>query len=75
MKDDANQDNVVINGDGNGGEPIRKNAAVEPLNVEIGPDVMVELYLIGFAMIVLSAGISSASVMRLKPREILSKMS
>lgn len=75
MKSDANQENVVINGDGNGGEPVRKNAVVEPLNVEIGPDVMAELYLIGFAMIVLSAGISSASVMRLKPREILSKMS
>jgi putative ABC transport system permease protein len=36
---------------------------------------MVLLYLIGFTIIVLSVGVSSASVMRLKPREILSKMS
>ena len=75
LKDDANQDDVVINDNGDGGEPVEKNAAVEPLNVAIGLDNMLQLYLIGFAIIVLSVGISSASVMRLKPREILSKMS
>lgn len=75
MKDDANQDDVVINDNGDGGEPMRKNAPVEPLDVAIGLDNMMLLYLIGFAVIALSVGISSASVMRLKPREILSKMS
>lgn len=75
LKDDTNQDDVVINDNGDGGEPVEKNAAVEPLNVAIGLDNMLQLYLIGFAIIVLSVGISSASVMRLKPREILSKMS
>ncbi len=75
MKDDANQDDVVLNDDGDGGESIQKTTTPEPLNVAIGFDNMAELYLIGFAIIVLSVGISSASVMRLKPREILSKMS
>lgn len=75
MKDDASQDNIVINDNGDGGEPMQKNAAVEPLDVAIGLDNMVLLYLIGFTIIVLSVGVSSASVMRLKPREILSKMS
>lgn len=47
----------------------------ENLHVAIGPGNMIQLYLIGFAVIVLSVGASSAVVMRLKPREILSKMS
>ena len=54
---------------------MQKNAPVEPLDVSIGLDNMILLYLIGFTIIVLSVGVSSASVMRLKPREILSKMS
>ena len=45
------------------------------LSVAIGPDAMLQLYLIGFAIIILSVGISSASVMRLNPKKILSKMS
>lgn len=36
---------------------------------------MLQLYLIGIIVIILSVGISSLSVLRLKPREILSKMS
>lgn len=75
VKDDVDQNDVVINEDGNGGEEIQKNASVEPLKVAIGFDNMTELYFIGFAIIVLSVGVSSATVMRLKPREILSKMS
>lgn len=74
MKDDAAQNNVDIS-NGNGGEPIQKNAEVEPLSVAIGLDNMAGLYLIGFVIIILSVGVSSAVVMRLKPREILSKMS
>lgn len=75
MKDEAKQEDVMINGDGDGGESVQKNAPVAPLDVAIGLDNMVLLYLIGFTIIVLSVGVSSASVMRLKPREILSKMS
>lgn len=75
MKKDANQDNVVINNNGESRESIQKNALVEPLDVSIGLDNMAELTLIGFAIIILSVVISSATVMRLKPREILSKMS
>ena len=36
---------------------------------------MGQLFLIGIAIVTVSAGISSITVMRLKPREILSKMS
>jgi putative ABC transport system permease protein len=43
--------------------------------VAIGTDSILQLCLIGFAIIILSVGISGATVMRLKPREILSKMS
>ena len=75
IKDGANQNDVVINDNGDGGEAMQKNAPVEPLDVSIGLDNMILLYLIGFTIIVLSVGVSSASVMRLKPREILSKMS
>ncbi len=48
----------------------------EPLSVSVGLDSMVKLfYLIGFAIITFSVGVSSAAVMRLKPGEILAKMS
>lgn len=36
---------------------------------------MVQLYIIGIAVIILSTGVSSLTVMRLEPREILSEMS
>ncbi|MNI48024.1 FtsX-like permease family protein [compost metagenome] len=36
---------------------------------------MIQLYFMGFSIIILSVGMSSITVMRLKPREILSKMS
>ena len=47
----------------------------EQIRVTIDSYNMVQLYLIGIIVIILSVGISSLSVMRLKPREILSKMS
>ena len=72
MKDDRN---VVINDNGNGGEPIHSKDFSEPLSVSVGLDSMVKLYLIGFAIITFSVGVSSAAVMRLKPGEILAKMS
>ena len=50
-------------------------ADTEQIRVTIEPYNMLQLYFIGIAVIVLSVGVSSMSVMRLKPREILSKMS
>ena len=45
----------------------------EQISVTIDFYNMLQLYLIGIIVIILSVGISSLSVMRLKPREILSK--
>lgn len=45
------------------------------IQVSVGLGNLAELYLIGFAVIIVSVGVSSITVMRLKPREILSKMS
>ena len=47
----------------------------EQIRVTIDSYNMLQLYLIGIIVIILSVGISSLSVMCLKPREILSKMS
>lgn len=47
----------------------------EQISVKIDFYNMLQLYLIGIIVIILSVAISSLSVMRLKPREILSKMS
>lgn len=47
----------------------------EQISVTIDFYNMLQLYLIGVIVIIFSVGISSLSVMRLKPREILSKMS
>ncbi len=45
------------------------------IQVSVEPDSLALLYLIGFAIIIVAVSISSITVMRLKPREILSKMS
>lgn len=45
------------------------------IQVSVGVDNLVRLYLIGFAVIIVAVSASSVTVMRLKPREILSKMS
>ena len=50
-------------------------ADTKQISVTIGFYNMLQLYFIGIAVIVLSVGVSSMSVMRLKPREILSKIS
>ena len=47
----------------------------EQISVTIDFYNMLQLYLIGIIVIILSVGMSSLSVMRLRPREILSKMS
>ncbi len=45
------------------------------LQVRVQLEEMGLLFLLGIGIVTVSAGISSISVMRLKPREILSKMS
>ena len=49
--------------------------AMPQLQVTVQIQDMGVLFLIGLGIVTVSAGISSISVMRLKPREILSKMS
>ena len=45
------------------------------IQVSVGPDDLARLYLIGLAVVTAAVSASSITVMRLKPREILSKMS
>ena len=58
-------------------EPILGIEEIEApeLQVRVQLEEMGLLFLIGIVIVTVSAGISSISVMRLKPREILSKMS
>lgn len=57
------------------------NLAQEPLptengiQVSVGLDNLLQLYLIGIAIIMIAVTTSSVTVMRLRPREILSEMS
>lgn len=50
-------------------------AETEQIHISVDMLDMLQLYLIGFAIITVSVILSSGTVMRLKPREILSKMS
>ena len=43
--------------------------------MSVGLDNLAQLYLIGLAIVIVAVSTSSITVMRLKPREILSKMS
>jgi putative ABC transport system permease protein len=45
------------------------------IQVSVGLDNLIQLYLIGLAIIIVAVSASSITVMRLNPREILSKMS
>ena len=45
------------------------------IQVSVGLDNLIQLYIIGLAIIIVAVSASSITVMRLKPREILSKMS
>lgn len=56
----------------NGEQP---QADISDLEITIQTEQVALLFFIGIGVVVLSAGISSISVMRLKPREILSRMS
>ena len=45
------------------------------IQVSVGLDNLAQLYLIGLAIVIVAVSASSITVMRLNPREILSKMS
>ena len=45
------------------------------IQVSVEPGNLIQLYLIGIAIIIAAVSASSITVMRLKPREILSQMS
>ena len=45
------------------------------IQVSVELDNLAQLYLIGLAIVIVAVSTSSITVMRLKPREILSKMS
>ena len=72
---DENEVAAEVPGSAGSTDTIDETPEVESINVAIGDDSMVQLCLIGFVIIIFSVGISGATVMRLRPREILSKMS
>lgn len=63
---------VVADADDRLRKPLPAENGIE---VAVGADNLVQLCLIGFAVILTAVSASSIAVMRLKPREILSKMS
>ena len=54
---------------------INADTSIQHIQISVGVVDLAELYLIGFAVIIAAVGVSSVTVMRLNPREILSKMS
>lgn len=56
-------------------EPIAGTEALNSIEVKVTLRSFVQLYLIGTLIIVIAVGMSSVSIMRLNPKEILSKMS
>ena len=63
---------VEVGGDNLIQKPLPAESGIQ---VSVGLDNLIQLYLIGLAVIVVAVSTSSITVMRLKPREILSKMS
>lgn len=72
---DDNKVATAVTGSAGNGDKIAQIPEVESIDVSIGADSMVQLCFIGLTVIILSVGISGTTVMRLKPGEILSKMS
>ena len=60
-----------------GGDTLIQNpvSAENCIYISVELDTLVQLYMIGFVIIIVAVSVSSATVMRLKPHEILSKMS
>ena len=69
----SHEDKTAANKDGTAS--VMEGAVSETMDITVGPDNMLQLYLIGSAVIILSVIVSSVTVMRLKPGEILTKMS
>lgn len=69
-------DSIKLWGHGSSGTDSENQEVETPeLQVTVHLQEMGLLFLIGIGIVTVSAGISSISVMRLKPHEILSKMS
>ena len=75
IKDDNTTPSEQENLQGIESSDIGTSSNVKEIRVTVSLFNMLQLYLIGFAIITLSVVVSSGTVMRLKPREILSKMS
>ena len=66
---------VADNRNGTSDDVSDKTITVPDLDIQVQSEEMVMLFILGIGIVVISAGISSISTMRLKPREILTKMS
>ena len=75
VKDDNTVPSGQENSQGIESSDIGSSSDVKRISVTVSVFNMLQLYLIGFVIITLSVVASSGTVMRLKPREILSKMS
>ena len=75
IKDDNTAPSERENSQGIESSNIGSSSDVKEISVTVSVFNMLQLYLIGFAIITLSVVVSSGTVMHLKPREILSKMS
>lgn len=81
----SSQESHVVQEDGDASQSNNKSGVdasihsgeieVPDLDVSVHTEQIVLLFILGIGVVILSAGISSISVMRLKPREILSRMS
>ena len=66
---------VDDNRNGTSDDVANTNITMPDLDIQVQSEEMVMLFILGIGIVVISAGISSISIMRLKPREILTKMS
>mgnify|MGYP007077639871 FL=1 len=66
---------VADNRNGTSDDVANTNITMPDLDIQVQSEEMVMLFILGIGIVVISAGISSISTMRLKPREILTKMS
>lgn len=74
LQDNAEDDTTMKSIDM--GSMLEDEKAVSPdIQISVGIEDMLLLYLIGFCIIVISVTISSVSIMRLKPKNILNSMS
>ncbi|WP_304507942.1 ABC transporter permease [Anaerotignum sp.] len=75
ISSDDNKVTAAVPEGAGGTDALAQTPKAESIHVSVDIDSLIQLCFIGFAVIILSVGISGATIMRLKPREILSKMS